>query len=120
MVVSFADAVRLKQYLRTQVWPFPVLADPDRAAYRGFGLERAGWWKLLRPRVWLVYLRLILRGWLPRPAHEDVRQLGGDFVVDRTGKVIYAHRSTDPTDRPSIDELLQVAAATSTRAEPNM
>jgi peroxiredoxin len=110
VVISFVQPNRLAQYLGAHRWPFPVLADPDRATYQAFGLERAGWSQLLKPRVWLAYLKLLFRGWMPRPALEDVHQLGGDFVLDRTGSVVYAHRSTDPADRPSLDELLQVAA----------
>ena len=110
MVISFVQPERLQAYLRLRPWPFRMLADPDRAAYRAFGLERAPWSTLFRPRVIVRYLGLILRGWLPRPAHEDVHQLGGDFVINASGGIIYAYRSSDPTDRPSVDELLGAVA----------
>jgi hypothetical protein len=32
--------------------------------------------------------------------------LGGDFVVGRDGRVAYAFRSTDPDDRPPVDDLI--------------
>ncbi len=85
-----------------------VLADPDRKAYEAFGLERAGWSKLLRPRALVVYMKLILQGKMPKRPQEDVHQMGGDFVLDATGRVVYEYRSEDPADRPSPSELLEV------------
>jgi hypothetical protein len=56
------------------------------------------------------YLQLILRGWMPRRPHkeEDALQLGGDFVLDSAGRLFYAYRSAEPTDRPSVEDLLAV------------
>jgi peroxiredoxin len=106
IVVSFAQPDRLTQYLAARPWPFQVLADPSRSAYRAFGLGSATWTQLLKPRVIAKYLGLILRGRMPHMAHEDVHQLGGDFVFDRGGRVVFEYRSRDPADRPSISELL--------------
>lgn len=107
VVISFVPPDRLAQYLAMRPWPFPVLADPQRHAYRAFGLESAGWARLVRPRVILSYIRLILRGRVPRPAREDVHQLGGDFVLDRHGRIIFEYRSQDPADRPPVSDLLK-------------
>jgi hypothetical protein len=81
-------------------WPFPVVSDPDRAAYRAFGLGSAGWSALLRPRVWQRYFSLVAQGYRIQGSTDDVHQLGGDFVLDRSRRLVYAHRSTDPADRP--------------------
>jgi hypothetical protein len=108
LVVSFAKPEMLAPYLAKRPLAFPVVADPSRAAHRAFGLERASWSAILGIRSILAYLRLILRGWMPRRANEgeDVLQLGGDFVLDAHGRVIYSHRSAQPTDRPPIAELI--------------
>jgi hypothetical protein len=89
--------------------PFPAAADPSRQAYRAFGLERTSWRALLRPGILLGYLGLMLRGWRPRKPYpgEDVLQLGGDFVLDSEGRLLYAYRSADPTDRPAAADLLR-------------
>ena len=110
VVITFVQPARLAEYLRTRPWPFRVLADPERAAYRAFGLESVSWRQILQPHVILKYLGLILRGWLPRPAHEDVHQLGGDFVLDASGQITYSYRSHDPADRPSVHELIESVA----------
>ncbi len=106
VVVSFVRPDRLAQYLRVHPWPFTVLADPDRSAYRAFGLGRASWLRLLRPRVMARYLQLVWSGWKPEAAQEDVHQLGGDFVLDGSGRLVYSYRSADPADRPPVAELL--------------
>jgi peroxiredoxin len=109
LIVSQARPELLTAFLREGPLPFAIVADPGRAAYRAFGLERTSWAELLRPGVIFRYLRLSFRGWRPRKpyAGEDVLQLGGDFVLDREGRLAYAYRSAEPTDRPSIEVLLQ-------------
>ena len=39
---------------------------------------------------------------------DDIYQSGGDFLLDRDGKILFAHRSQNPSDRPSASRLLQV------------
>jgi hypothetical protein len=87
----------------------PVLCDPDRSAYRYFGLEPGGWEMFFKPRVLGRYLRLMLAGWWPHgmAAGEDPRQLGGDFVLSADRRVIFAYRSADPADRPAVGDLVQ-------------
>jgi hypothetical protein len=112
LVVSFAQPALLALYERDQSLPFAIVTDPTRAAYRAFGLERATWGEMLRPRVVWGYLRLMLRGWAPQRGNkgEDVLQLGGDFVLDPQRRLVYAHRSVEPTDRPTVTALLQALA----------
>jgi peroxiredoxin len=38
----------------------------------------------------------------------DSGQLGGDFIVDQQGIIRMAYRSHDPTERPKIEEIIQV------------
>ena len=125
LVVTQARPELLAAFLRDHPLPFLAVADPERAAYRAFGLERTTWATMLRAGVLLRYLRLILRGWRPQQvrAGEDVLQLGGDFVLDGEGRLSYAYRSAEPTDRPSVEALLHAmrmiaAPATLPEADP--
>lgn len=108
LIVSQARPEVLARYLSRFAWRVPLVCDPERAAYRAFGLERTGRLTFFRPRVLWGYLREVLRGApVRRPyAGEDVLQLGGDFVVARAGRVVFAFRSRDPTARPAVAELL--------------
>ena len=112
LVVSFAQPALLALYEREQSLPFPVVTDPMRTAYQAFGLERTTWREMLRGGVLWRYLRLMLRGWSLKPVNrgEDVLQLGGDFVLDSCRRLVYAHRSAEPTDRPAVAGLLKAIA----------
>jgi alkyl-hydroperoxide reductase/thiol specific antioxidant family protein len=92
------------------VLDLPTLCDPDRTAYRYFGLERGRWRIFLRFGVLARYLRLMMRGWWPWgwERGEDLLQLGGDFIVSAELQLLYAYRSADPTDRPTATELVNV------------
>lgn len=89
--------------------PFDCLADPDRSAYRAFGLISAGpgrW--LLNPRVIGGVVRLLRRGiagGLPHPG-QDVRQMPGTFVVGTGGTVRFAHYNADSSDNAPVDAVL--------------
>jgi AhpC/TSA antioxidant enzyme len=109
LVVAQARPELLTAFVRDQPLPFPILSDPQRDAYRAFGLEQTSWWTFLRPGVMFGYLRLMFRGVQPqKPTEgEDVLQLGGDFVLDGQGRLVYAYRSAEPTDRPTVAALLQ-------------
>jgi hypothetical protein len=117
LAVTQARPEFLAVFLRDEPLPFPAVADPERVAYRTFGLDRTSWGSFLRPRVVLRYLRLMFRGWRPRPPREgeDVLQLGGDFFLDVEGRLTFAYRSAEPTDRPSVEVLLQALRGASRR-----
>jgi peroxiredoxin len=113
LAISLAQPPQIAAYLGRTPLPIPLVADPSRDAYRAFGLERASWSTILGIRSILAYFRLIFRGWFPRRPQEgeDVLQLGGDFVLDRSGRIVYAYRSAEPTDRPNARELVEAIRA---------
>lgn len=87
---------------------FDTLLDPERVAYRAYGLERS----LLRSRNlqtrW-YYFKAWLAGQKTHAAHgDDTSQLGGDFIVDKLGMLRFVHPSHDPTDRPAVERLMEV------------
>jgi len=92
----------------TTLKTLPIACDPERIAYRTFGLERGRWSMFFRPHVLARYLRLIFSGWFPKSpeSDEDLLQLGGDFIISAEHKLVFAHRSRDPADRPTVDELI--------------
>ncbi len=88
--------------------PFPVLVDLERSAYRAWGLRRGSLFKTwLSPRVWIDYARLLTTGRERfRGRGRDTLQLGGDFVVDRAGTIVYS-RPQRRDDRPPVGVLLK-------------
>ena len=85
--------------------PFTLLLDPERKAYRAYGLEYSlhRSWGL---NVWQRYAQLLFKGRKWRGIQGDSGQLGGDIIVDSNGRIRLAYRSHDPTDRPDIHTLL--------------
>ncbi|MBI4787306.1 MAG: redoxin domain-containing protein [Chloroflexi bacterium] len=105
ILVSFGLGYQARAWQQETGACFTLLLDPERAAYRVYGLEHS----LLRswqPKVWWEYARLMLAGRPWRGIQGDSAQLGGDFIVDGHGVIRFAHRSHDPTDRPSAAQLL--------------
>ena len=108
VVVSFAEPSRLVTYQEHHQWPFVLLADPDRSAYRHFNLKRLAWFRVFSPSTLRIYFRLLRQGKkIQSYGKDDYYQAGGDFLLDRQGTVLFAHRSQDPSDRPSVQRLLE-------------
>ncbi len=109
VVVSFAEPGRLVTYQEHHQWPFVLLADPDRSAYRYFNLKRFSWFRVFSLPTLKLYFRLLREGKkIQSYGKDDYYQAGGDFLLDRQGTVLFAHRSQDPSDRPSVQRLLEV------------
>ena len=108
LVISFDPARRVRGYCRRLRLPFRCLSDEQRVAYRAYDLGRASWLRTLTPRALAPYVKLFLRQGAGRPAFagQDLRQMGGDFVVAPDGRLALAYASHDPADRPSVDQLL--------------
>ena len=109
VAVSFTPAAKARMFLDKHPIPVPVVCDPTREAYQAFQLGRTSWLRMMNPLVLWRYLVILLRGWLPaRPLQgDDLMQLGGDFVLDVERRLVYAHGSTEATDRPAADELIE-------------
>lgn len=108
LFVAFDAPERLREFLLEGLdVPYPVLVDPDRSAYRAWGLERGSVARIWGdPHVWLQYARELAHGSRLRLPGTDTLQLGGDFVVDRAGTVAYS-RPQRRDDRPPVAELLR-------------
>ena len=107
-MVSFEPKARLAQLARQMRLPFLLLSDPERDVYRAYGLVRGSWLQVFGLRTFWSYLNLLRRGRRYHFQRSDLRQLGGDFVIDSQGKVLYEYRSQQPEDRPDVKDLLKV------------
>lgn len=114
VVVTQSRPEHLKVRLEDDPKPFPVVCDPERQVYRDFGLLPGKARMFLSFKVIRNYLVRMFQGWRVRMPvkNEDLLQLGGDFVIDRSCHLVYAYRSADPTDRPPVDQLLEAVRKT--------
>jgi peroxiredoxin len=109
VVVSFAEPAGLVHYQELHRWPFAIFTDPERKAYRTFDLQRLSLFRVFSPATLKRYLQLLFKGMKQEPyGGEDIYQSGGDFLLDREGNILFAHRSQDPADRPAPAKLLEV------------
>jgi peroxiredoxin len=98
--------------------PFPILLDPQRLAYRAYGLGRATTMQIFGPRVALPFVRANLH---PETMQRGLkggsfRQLPGTFVVDTEGIVRLAHRNRTVADNPTNAVVLEALRAIRHRA----
>jgi peroxiredoxin len=85
-----------------------VVTDPSRASFRAAALRRPrkyGWWTV--PET----LRVFGAGYRQRRRAGDAWQLGGAFLVDDAGRVVYHHRSETPGDLADPSDIVQAALA---------
>ena len=109
-LVTFTRQRNVRGYRNRFGIPYPVLGDEERVAYRAYGLGRGPWWRVWGPATVRAYARLVRRGARLERPKEDTAQLGGDFVVDREGRLAYVYRSTGPADRPAVEDLVAVVS----------
>jgi alkyl-hydroperoxide reductase/thiol specific antioxidant family protein len=110
VAISMSRPETLTRYRASRPLPFPIFADPERKVYAALGLGRTSWARFLRPGVIWRYLKMVAAGAKVRrvPEGEDALQTGGDFLVAADGRVLWEYRSDDPTDRPTVEQLLAV------------
>lgn len=127
LVLSFAKMERLQSWIphfrdnfllphyEEQGWQWPAdlfartrfLADPSLAAYHAYGLGRNTLRQVYSREILRQYARWRAQG---RPIHlpqADVLQRGGNFVVNRAGRLTLAHTGRDQSERPSVAQLLE-------------
>jgi hypothetical protein len=107
VVASFEPPERIRDYVAAHKWSFPVVSDVDRGLYTHLQLTRASFGRVWGFKVLKWYARALWRGRRLGRLDGDLYQLGGDFLVRGNGDVVWAYRSLDPADRPSVDQVLR-------------
>jgi peroxiredoxin len=114
VIISFGSPYSAQLWKQETKSQFTLLLDPERNAYRAYGLERS----MLRSwglNTFLTYSRLMLSGRKWRGIQGDSGQLGGDFIVNANGIIRLAYYSRDPSDRPSVSHLLDILGPTASQ-----
>lgn len=100
-------ADRFRTWLRS---PHVFLCDPERRIYEAFGVKRSVAGKFFSQTVVKRALRAYRKGYRNALTFDDQLQLGGAYVFDRDGEVLYSHDANDISDYPS-SETLRAALA---------
>lgn len=107
MVVARGIQSSALKWKATHEFLHKILLDPDLQLYRALGLQRTvkGVWS---PGTMIAYAEEDLAGLPPAPAYDgdDIHILGGDYITDSCGKLVYCYGSQFSSDRPSVEQLL--------------
>jgi alkyl hydroperoxide reductase subunit AhpC len=106
VTITFGPASRMEAWLRQTQSPFVLLLDKRRTAYEAYSVRRS----LASLSIAAVRRgrELAKQGQPVTYLQGDPLQLGGTFVVDHSGIVRLAHRSSTPVDYPPVEEMLAV------------
>ena len=105
VTVSFDSLYWSRAWLQETGSPFPFLHDPERVAYRAYGLKSSLWRAWSPANLW-YYLKATWQGRPTFGRRGNPHQLGGDFIIDQHGLIQLAHPSREPTDRPTLAQIL--------------
>ncbi|MBX6764837.1 MAG: redoxin domain-containing protein [Rubrobacteraceae bacterium] len=106
-LVSMADPEQTARFCEKMDLPFECLSDPERHAYRAFGLRRGNILEVAGPRNWGSGIRAVLEGQRQGPTAGDPMQLPGAFVFDASGRLRLAHYARASADNPPNEVLLE-------------
>ena len=107
LVIGFGAVSSARRWLEETCDDFPLLLDPEREIYRLYGLKES-WLRSWNLRTIRLYIRLLASGRKWRGIQGKSTQLGGDFIVDSEVIIRLAYRSREATDRPAVDDLLDL------------
>ena len=94
-------------------FPYELLLDPELRLYRELGIKRtamiwqaSNFWSFAEDFLAGRQTPTIIPG-------EGIHVMGGDYIADSSGKVVFAYKMTDgiPKDRPSLDKVMAVLDA---------
>lgn len=108
VIVTFENDAMAQAYREQTQLEWPILIDAARDVYSAYGMERGGWWDILGPSAWWAYAKLLWNGRKLEKSGSDIRQLGGDVLVDPQGIVRLHYVGRGPADRPPVEDLLAV------------
>ncbi len=108
VVVTFEDEEQALNYQQDTDLPWPVAVDVSRELYTYFGMAGAGFFDLWNLATLRIYVREMLKGNWPKRAQNDVRQRGGDVLIDPQGMVRLQHICRGPADRLPADTVLDL------------
>ncbi|GAB1599856.1 uncharacterized protein LOC115217480 isoform X4 [Argonauta hians] len=109
LLVFFGSLTSIQQWLEQTKTSYPAFQDPSKHIYSALGLKRSIK-KVYGIDTIQYYSEELASGTdIPTPYEnykEDVYQMGGDFIIDCTGQLLFTYRSQTVADRPSVKQIV--------------
>jgi peroxiredoxin len=105
VLIGQATPKHAAHYKRRYAPELEILADEKRESYRAMGFPRAGAMQLVGPKSLAKGIARGATGVGVGRVIGDVQQLGGTFIVDQGGEILWSHVMQDASDNPSVDDL---------------
>lgn len=85
----------------------PLLLDQKQLLYKYLGVRRLVL-VACDINVFIGYAEAAIKGRVDRKGYpgDDVTVIGGNFITDSNGKLLFSYRSKEQYDRPEVDDLL--------------
>ncbi len=113
MVVGLGTPAHTAEFRAEMQAPFPILCDPKKNGYKAYGLEKLSVLREIgsRENRSLGQSRSGEYG-VKVSLDQDMAQLGGSFVLDTDGTILYAHRAAVTSEnKPTAQVLAAVASS---------
>jgi len=107
VVVAHSILQSAQTWLESYGFEFPLLVDGEQTLYKTLGLGRSvSLWKM--PTL-IRYVEQVMSGekLLRSFEGDDLHLMGGDLMVDSSGKLLYVYYGKTTYDRPTVSELLE-------------
>ena len=116
MIIGCGQPNLIERYVKETNCPFAIYADPTRKLYDGLGMSRTLSLGEKKPD----YIKSSFVGNVLKSAVSqfsagssmfqggDIHQVGGEYLVDREGKILWSHQMNNTRDHAEIDELRRV------------
>jgi len=108
LVVTFEDILSARSYVEQTVLQWPLIIDETRELYNSYGMFSASFWNIWGPKTWLVYLKEIIKGQKLKKTKADIKQRGGNVLIDPNGIVQMHYVGKGPANRPSIEMIIKI------------
>ena len=109
VIVGFGKEANARDWKERNKCPYQVVVDTEAKIYRELGIQRSvtGVWGI---PILIDFGERHLAKNLSYVHYEgdDLELLGGYFIADSSGKLVWAHVMTDVNDRPSLDTIVAV------------
>ena len=87
--------------------PFALLVDRKKESYIALSIRRGSAMDVLGPKVWLPWMKSMIRGTGQTLSKVDQFQLGGSLVVAPGGTVLFHHSARTAADIAPVEDLLE-------------